>query len=212
MRTPVLKNVDVISTLKAILDANTTSFKSDFDYDVKTLKAVAMNPESKTRSFFWMSRHCGTWLFKEYDIFLRDSAAYITWLYYIEQDIGEHPITVNVIIHDYDEVADIVRGDIYLLDYSETCRRIRLFAEPADYADITYEKGTVRSLLSNRVEAALPKYGKFVSYQVVPNDEHSYGIFLWEQDNLRSNPKQNMEVDFHKFSKLLGIPLEESNH
>lgn len=207
MRTPVLKNVDVISTLKAILDANTTSFKSDYDYDVKTLKAVAMNPESKKRSFFWMSRHCGTWLFKEYDIFLRDSAAYITWLYYIEQDIGEHPITVNVIIRDYDEVADIVRGDIYLLNYSETCRRIRLFAEPADYADITYEKGTVRSLLSNRVEAALPKYGKFISYQVVPNDEHSYGIFLWEQGNLRSNPKQNMEVDFHKFSKLLGIPL-----
>ena len=181
MRTPVLKNVDVISTLKAILDANTTSFKSDFDYDVKTLKAVAMNPESKTRSFFWMSRHCGTWLFKEYDIFLRDSAAYITWLYYIEQDIGEHPITVNVIIHDYDEVADIVRGDIYLLDYSETCRRIRLFAEPADYADITYEKGTVRSLLSNRVEAALPKYGKFVSYQVVPNDEHSYGMLNYRR-------------------------------
>lgn len=52
MRTPVLKNVDVVATLKAILDANTTSFKSDFDYDVKTLKAVAKNPESKKRSFF----------------------------------------------------------------------------------------------------------------------------------------------------------------
>lgn len=133
-------------------------------------------------------------------------------MYYIEQDIGEHPITVNIVVRDYDEVADIVKGDIFLLDYSETCRRIRLFAEPADYADITYEKGTVRSLISSRVEVALPKYGKFVSYQIVPNDEHSYAMFLWEQDNLRSNPKQNMEVDFHKFSKLLGIPLEGNNH
>lgn len=212
MRTPVLKNVDVIATLKAILDANTESFKSDFDYDVETFKAVAKNFQCKTRSFFWMSRHCGTWLFKEYDIYLRDSAAYNTWLYYIEQDAGEHPITVNVVVRKYNEGTDVVLGDIYLLDYSETCRRLKLFAVPADYTEITYEKGTVRSLVSNRVEATLPKYGKFVSYQIVPNDEHSYAMFLLEQDNLRSNPKQTLEVDFHKFSKLLGIPLEENSH
>lgn len=205
MRTPVLKNVDVIATLRAIMDANTKSYKSDFDYDVETLKAVAKNPECKNRTFFWMSRNCGTWLFKEYDIFLKESAAYNTWLYYYEQDLGEHPVTVSVVVNDYKE--DTVWGDIYLLDFCRTCGDIKILAVPADYADIAYEKATVRVPVSNPIIPAHPKYGKIVSYQVIPNDEPSYNMFLWEQKNTRSNPKKNMEVDFHTFAKLIGLPL-----
>ena len=205
MRTPVLKNVDVISTLRAIMDANTKSYKSDFDYDIENLKTVAKNPECKNRSFFWMSRNCGTWLFKEYDIFLKKSAAYNTWLYYYEQDIGEHPVTVNVVVDAYRE--GIVWGDIYLLNFSKTCGDIKILAVPADYADITYENGTMRVPVSKPIIPEHPKFGKFISYQVVPNDEQSYGTFLWEQKNLRSNTKANMEVDFHTFAKLMGLPL-----
>lgn len=208
MRTPVLKNVDVIATLRAIMDANTESYKSDFDYDAKTLKTVAKNPECKNRTFFWMSRNCGTWLFKEYDIFLKTSAAYNTWLCYYEQDMGEHPVAVNVVVDCYKD--GIVWGDIYLLNFSRICGDIKKSAVSADYTDIAYEKGIVRVPVSKSIVPEHPKYGKFVSYQVIPNDEQSYGMFLWEQKKQRSSAKVNMEVDIHTFAKLMGLPLSTS--
>ena len=55
---------------------NTEHYKSDFEYDVATLLKAAKQPKIEDRTYYWLSRPCGTWCLKEKDIFIKGSAAY----------------------------------------------------------------------------------------------------------------------------------------
>ena len=52
------ENVDILKSLKAIMQTHTEHFQSDFDIDIKTLKQAAksQNPEDKKRSVSTPSR------------------------------------------------------------------------------------------------------------------------------------------------------------
>ena len=67
---------------------NTEHYKSDFEYDVATLLKAAKQPKIEDRTYYWLSRPCGTWCFKEKEVFLKDSGAYKTWTHYESEHEG----------------------------------------------------------------------------------------------------------------------------
>ena len=76
---------DILHTLQAVLLENTTSYQSDFEFDVTTLLEAAKEPKIEDRTYYWLSRPCGTWCLKERDVFLKGSAAYNIWTHYEER-------------------------------------------------------------------------------------------------------------------------------
>jgi hypothetical protein len=68
------QNVDIISTLRKVVDNNNLHYKTDFEYDVDTLKTAAAGSR-----FLWLSRYSGTWLANERDAHIRNTEAHNTW-------------------------------------------------------------------------------------------------------------------------------------
>lgn len=81
------KKADIIPILEGIVEENTKSYRSDFTLDAERLTAAMLEPVPENRVFLWMSRPCGTWLFWEREVFLKDTRAHITWTHpdYIAQ-------------------------------------------------------------------------------------------------------------------------------
>ena len=52
---------DILQTLKAVLLENTASYQTDFEYDIATLQEAAKEPKIEDRTYYWLSRPCGTW-------------------------------------------------------------------------------------------------------------------------------------------------------
>ena len=44
------ENVDILKSLKAIMQTHTEHFQSDFDIDIKTLKQAAKSPNLETKN------------------------------------------------------------------------------------------------------------------------------------------------------------------
>lgn len=74
-------DVDVIATLQKIMEHNTDFYQTDFKYDVETLREAAED-RGGYRNFFWLTRKNGTWCFPERDVYIRNTYAANTWLYY----------------------------------------------------------------------------------------------------------------------------------
>ena len=75
-------NTDILHTLQAVLLENTTSYQSDFEFDVTTLLEAVNKPKKEDRTYYWLSRPCGTWCLKEKEVFLKGSGAYNIWTHY----------------------------------------------------------------------------------------------------------------------------------
>ena len=51
-------DVDLIQSLKAVLQQNTGFYQSDFEIDRQILARAASEPEGRDRTFLWLSRPC----------------------------------------------------------------------------------------------------------------------------------------------------------
>lgn len=74
-------DVDVLATMKKIMEQNTDFYQTDFQYDVSQLRD-AMEDENGPRGFLWLSRKNGTWCFPERDVYINQTNAHNTWTYY----------------------------------------------------------------------------------------------------------------------------------
>ena len=131
------RTADVLSYLGAIVRQNTAHYQSDFEYDKKLLREAADKPDAADRTFYWMSRDCGTWCFRERDVFMRDSNQNITWQYH-EGESGI--LTFRVLITGLD--GDKLIGEIQPFDYAEQVQRVKRSALPIHQISGVYEDGT----------------------------------------------------------------------
>lgn len=117
--TLIARNAKVINFMRQIIETNTHHFKSDFRYDIAILKSAV----NKNITFSWISRECGTWLFR--NDFLRDptKSSGFTFMYY-EDTPSEHVKSFEIDNLRYDDEHHII-GDIYALDYKRACAWIR---------------------------------------------------------------------------------------
>lgn len=133
-----IKSSGLLSTMEAIMKHNTKYYQSDFEIDKKILKEAAESAVKADKTLLWLSRTHGTHCFKERDVFLKNSCAYHTWLYYAHQS-HEHVLAYAVEITGGSDGK--LAGSLYHLDYEMHCRHVIETAIPVDHVKIIYEHG-----------------------------------------------------------------------
>ena len=109
--------VDVIATLQKIMEHNTDFFQTDFQYDVEKLREAA-GDRGGYRSFFWLTRESGTWCFPERDVYIRNTSAANTWMYYGESG-SENVKAYWVDVKRVEDDGKRIVGDIVEMDYQK---------------------------------------------------------------------------------------------
>ena len=194
------ENVNIIKSLKAIMQTNTKHFQSDFNMDIKTLtKAVKkQNPESKI--YLWMSRPEGTWCLKEKDTFIKGTWEYNTFCYYAEN-------TRDKILVYAVEIAGMekrrVMGNIYELDYQKFYRHVKEVSVERGDVKLIYENGERTQTAEECItEADDPDFGKFLSFENQPKDLEILCSVLQEEKCLRNHFKCG---DINAYIKNLSV-------
>lgn len=162
------ENVDIIKSLKAIMQTNTKCYQSDFDMDIKTLTQAVKKQSPEDKIYLWMSRPEGTWCLKEMDTFIRGTWEYNTFCFYAEQT-RDRILVYTVELTGMERRT--VMGSIYELEYQEFYRHVRDAAVERGNTKLIYENG-------NRMQAAEqcitgnddPDFGKFLSFEDQPKD------------------------------------------
>ena len=155
------KNIEIIAFLREILQANTQHYQSDFQYDIDSLQAAALESKAENRSWLWMSRPSGTWCFKEREVFLQNTTANQTWQFYDYEADKIKAYRVEVCGRQGDKVF----GNVYPLDYREHLERVRKLSIPAVKAVYLLADGTTMSLTFDNFVA---DYRRMVAEHGVP--------------------------------------------
>lgn len=181
---------DVLSYLGAIVQQNTEIYQSDFESDKKLLREAASKPSISDRTFYWMSRDCGTWCFKERDVFMRDSDQNITWQNY-EGESGI--LAFRVLITGLD--GDKLTGEIQPFNYAEQVQRVKRSALPIKQVTGVYEDGTPFVTLHKKYNTSeMTKHGGIKEIRYEPENELELSdLISWEhraQDLPAKRPRQ----------------------
>lgn len=175
------EDVDIISTLRKIVNNNNLYFKSDFEYDADTFKNAAEGSR-----FLWMSRNSGTWLINERDAHIRNTEGYNTWQYYSDiQYYGVKAFAVEV----KDNEGGRPVGDIYELHYNKHREAIRRSSFNVKTVDVTFkptrwESGATRTIdvveYNDNWRAIIGRYGEAesVRHNLSIEDEALLGEIL----------------------------------
>lgn len=168
------KDVDIISALRKIVDNNNLFYKTDFEYDVETLKTAAEGSH-----FYWMSRNSGTYLISERDAHIRNTYDYNTWQYYSDTKYyGVKAFAVEVTGNDGGKPT----GDIYELNYKKHIEEVRRNSFNTRTVDVTFkptrfERETTRTIdvveYNDNFRAIINRYGevKSVRHNLSREDE-----------------------------------------
>jgi hypothetical protein len=154
------EGVDVIPALRKIVDNNNLHYKTDYEYDVETLKKAAAGSH-----FLWLSRYSGTWLMNERDAHIRNTESYNTWQYYTDTKYyGVKAFAVKVTGNDGGRPV----GDIYELDYNKHREEVRKNSFSAKTVDVTFkpahwEKGATPTTRTFEMDEYNNNWGAIIS-------------------------------------------------
>lgn len=162
------ENVDIIKSLKAIMQTNTKHYQSDFDMDIKTLTKAVKKQNPWDKIYLWMSRPEGTWCLQERDIFIKGTWEYTTFCYYGEK-------TRDKILVYAVEITGMekrrVMGNIYELDYQKYYRHVREVSVERGDVKLVYENGVRTQAAEKRITGDDdPDLGKVLSFEDQPKD------------------------------------------
>lgn len=179
MRHPaIFNNVDVIDTLKKIMEHNTKFYQSDFDYDVDAIRKAASMVQGQ-KGIFWMSRSSGTWAFDERDVVIPATPAYHTWRAYSAEEDGVKAFWIKV----GDRVDGIVQGSILELDYEQIKRELARIDTLAESVYLTFQDRELsRSFplweYEDNRQSIVNRFGPISSVHYQVGDESTLGLML----------------------------------
>lgn len=184
------KKADIIPILEGIVAENTKSYQSDFALDEKQLSVAMLDPVPENRVFLWMSRPCGTWLFLEREVFLRETPGFTTWTYgdYVAEadQIKACRVTVSS-----GRPGDFVLGKIQPLNYEAQVERVKHLALSVQTVALRFEDGTTVTLpyeeYSGQFRALVYAHGKAEHIHYQPANEGELSALLYME---RHPPKQ----------------------
>ncbi len=170
-RRAVRKQIDVLALLSSVVERYTEFYKSDFHKDICILQNAAWEKNLADRSFYWMSRHCGTWCLKEREVYLRDSIPFSTWTNYADEADRIH--AYRVVITGRQEGTII--GDVYELDYGQQVQRVIRDALPVHLVTLSFADGSIMTMLHdeyNRERTVLTaRHGEILDITWFPESE-----------------------------------------
>lgn len=176
------ENIDIASSLEAIMRQNTAFYQSDFDTDKEIIQKAAVSPNAEDKTLLWFSRPCGTQCNWESDVFLKDTVSYNTWRYYGEQ-ANEYILAYAITVTDSKDWK--IKGNLYELNFMLYYKHILKKALPADTYTIIYEHGERNQPAKQYFDCKPdPKLGKFKYFKVQPNDPAAlHNLLKQEQHN-----------------------------
>ena len=173
------ENVDILKSLKAIMQTHTEHFQSDFDIDVKTLKQAAKSQNPEDKKYLWICRPAGTWCLRERDTFIKGSREHNTFCFYAEQ-------TRDKILAYAVELTGIekgrVTGNLYELDYQKHYKHVKDASVTPGDTKLIYENGERTQEAGKRITGdADPDLGKFLFFEEQPKDPAALRGVLWDE-------------------------------
>ena len=191
------ENVDILKSLKAVMQTHTEHFQSDFDIDVKVLKQEAKSPNPEDKKYLWLCRPAGTWCLRERDTFIKDTREHNTFCFYAEQ-------TRDKILAYAVELTGIekgrVTGNLYELDYQKHYKHVKDASVTPGDTKLIYENGERTQEAGKRITGdADPNLGKFLNFEEQPKDPAAlHGVLLEEKYNQHrlncGNIKEHIET------------------
>ena len=177
------EDVDVISSLEAIMKQNTAFYQNDFDLDRNILQKAAASPTAEDRRLLWFSRPSGTSCFRERDVFLKGTRQHNTWRFYGEQTRDK---VLAYAVELTGKENGIIKGNLYELDYARHYERVKDRELAADTVRLVYEHGT-RDIPAGQYFTGNPDtvYGKFERFEAIPNDPDALQFLLQEEKRSR---------------------------
>ena len=181
-------DVDLIQSLKAVLQQNTGFYQSDFEIDRQILARAASEPEGRDRTFLWLSRPCGTHCLRECEVFLKGSPAYGVWQFFGNRNHNGVLAYAAEITHDED---DKILGNLYELDFGQHSRHVEDKALPTDYVRVVYEHGSRKQPVTKTVSSEEDLlFGKYLYSEYQTNESDAHRHILREEKQDRDRFKQ----------------------
>lgn len=206
------ENIDLIDSLRRIMETNTVHYQSDFNFDETKLRAAAISDNAEDKDLLFMSRRHGTYLFSEAEVFKKGTFAHETWEYYSNQPDSILVYAVKVKGMENGKAV----GDLYELDYAEHVKHVENMAVDADTKTLHYERGNVDVPAGKTItNVQHPQYGFLVSYETKPNDPQQLKAILAEEHRSHKALKPgDIEHHISKLSRgkrLIRRQLSKSN-
>lgn len=182
---PKFMEIDLLENLEKIMKQNTRSYQSDFEKDKEILIQAAVNADtvtSRERTYLWMSRTCGTWCFKEWEVFIKPAAAHLIWKYY-SAEMQSRILAYAVEVTGMD--GRKVLGNLYPLDYQRHVELVNKVSLPAEQVKLTYEKGECYQNCDKRIPGEDGELGKLLYFEYQPNDNGALEAVLCQEADKR---------------------------
>ena len=177
------ENVDLADALEKIMLTNTKHYTSDFKYDKQAIERAAKSELPEDKNLLWLSRTSGTHCHFEKDVYIKDTAAHNSWIYWGEQrtdKIIAYAVTVTGVSNGN------AFGNIYELDYQKHYQDVKKNAVKADIQVLHYENGdkNIKFGLWFNTEPDR-KLGKYINFDFVPNEPEKLNDVLRTSRNER---------------------------
>lgn len=185
-------NVNVIDFLQKVVDENTKHYKEDFEYDKAYFKkSVGKQHDRCSDSLLWLSRENGTLCVREFEAFIKDSPAHISWKYYAGDDFNVPENVVAYSVKLCEEKNGVVLGDIYELDYKMHVSEMIADAVPGHEVEKYFDDGyhmraPLKESSYGRFASLIEEHGPIVDSLVVPESEDALIGVLRKQNMMRS--------------------------
>ena len=115
------ENVDIINSLRRIMNINTEHYKTDFIKDADIINLLSLSDRPEDKFLLFMSRTNGTYCFQERYVFKKDTFEYNTWKYYGEQT-NDKILAYSVEITGVEK--GVIKGNLYELDYPKHFKHV----------------------------------------------------------------------------------------
>lgn len=179
------ENVDILKSLKAIMQTHTKHFQEDFEMDIKTLKQAAKSQQPEDKKYLWICRPAGTWCLRERDTFLKDTREHNTFCFYAEQT-RDKTLAYAVEIQSIDRGK--ITGNLYELDYLKHYRHVKDASLPTGDTKLIYEHGERMQEAGQRISGnADGELGKFLHFEEQPKDPAALRGILWDEQYSRDH-------------------------
>lgn len=178
------ENVDVFASLDAILNQNVAFYRNDLDIDKEIIARAADSSNQDDKTLLWLCRPSGTYCFRERDVFLKDTSAYNTWLFYKEQFPNDRILAYAIELTGKENEKII--GNLYELDYGKHYQRVKDKACAADKNKLVYERGEQLIPAEQPFDDEdHPLFGKFLRSEAYPNDPDALQFLLEKEKRSR---------------------------
>ena len=189
------EGVDILDSLEQIMELHTQHYKDDFDLDKELIPKLAVSGEPEDRRLLWLSRPCGTYTLREWEVYLEGSHANKVWKFYHEQTkdlILAYALSIK-------EVQDgKVIGNIYPLDYGSHVEQVKLLTCPIGKVAVLFEDGANITIpYQNQrqlMNGLMPIHGSPNTMTELPENERELAVLLKRERLKRSYHATNGDI------------------